>query len=236
MRPSAARPARWGRSWRPAPLQPATRGNYAIPDDEGAPTGDDVGALIGWYLSRDRAPRLEYVTDAAPAVEPALLAAGLGVDGRLPLMTFEATRAGRPPEPVGVELVVPESDDGPLAMMLVQAEAYGSPAPAVEEVPDRRAALDRGAVAIVARDATGTVVGAGCCSPVVDGHAEAAATGVAVSHRRRGIAQALAHRLAWEAIERGAEVPLLMAADKAERRIYERSGLTSVGEILHISR
>ncbi len=107
--------------------------NYAIPDDEGAPTGDDVGALIGWYLSRDRAPRLEYVTDAAPAVEPALLAAGFGVDGRLPLMTCEATRAGRPPEPAGVELVVPESDDGLLAMMLVQAEAYGSPAPTVED-------------------------------------------------------------------------------------------------------
>jgi len=99
-----------------------------------------------------------------------------------------------------------------------------------------RAAPDRGAVAIVARDATGTVIGAGCCSPVVDGYAEVAATGVAVSHRRRGIAQALAHRLAWEAIERGAEVPFLMAADKAERRIYERSGFATVGEILHISR
>src|SRR5919198_4606718 len=62
--------------------------NYAIPDDGATPSADDVAALVNAYRARARKPRLEYVSSLAPAVEPALLAAGFEVEGRLPLMVY----------------------------------------------------------------------------------------------------------------------------------------------------
>src|SRR5438067_11360253 len=60
--------------------------NYAIPDDGATPAGADVAALVDAYRARGRKARLEYVASLAPAVEPALLAAGFGRQGRLPLI------------------------------------------------------------------------------------------------------------------------------------------------------
>lgn len=50
--------------------------NYAIPDDNAIPSSADVNALISAYKQRLRIPRLEYITQLAPSVEGALLAAG----------------------------------------------------------------------------------------------------------------------------------------------------------------
>jgi predicted GNAT family acetyltransferase len=98
-------------------------------------------------------------------------------------------------------------------------------------------ALEHGTGAVVARDLTDSrIVGGGTFPSIVNGVTEVAAIGVAVTHRRRGIAQALARRLAEEAVGRGARTPFLMAAHEAEARIYERAGYREIGTILHISR
>jgi len=130
-------------------------------------------------------------------------------------MVYVSTRIARAADPTGIELVLATSDYDLFGMALVQGDAYGSPQPASrDELPARRAAMRRGAIAMIARDvATGAVVGAGSCSPIVGGLSEVAAVGVAATHRRRGIARTLAHRLANEAI----------------------AGFTTIGEILHIS-
>jgi hypothetical protein len=47
--------------------------NYAIPDDNATPTPADVAALIVAYEKRSRQPRLEYVSQLAPAVEGTLI-------------------------------------------------------------------------------------------------------------------------------------------------------------------
>src|SRR2546423_3679507 len=60
--------------------------NYAIPDDGASPTPDEVQAFISAYETRGRKPRLEYIPDLAPAVAPALLAAGFKEESRTPLM------------------------------------------------------------------------------------------------------------------------------------------------------
>ena len=52
----------------------------------------------------------------------------------------------------------------------------------------------------------------------------------------RGIAQALARRLAMEAMSRGATNPFLMAGIDVETQIYERAGFHTTTEILHISK
>jgi len=212
--------------------------NYAIPDDNAAPTVGDVGALVDWYRTRQRKPRLEYVSSGAPAVESVLVAEGFSIEGRLPLMIWEPAGTARPPDPPDIELLLPSSDDDLFAMAVVQADAYDSPQPATrDEIASRRAALARGAIAVIARDTTtGVVVGAGSCSAIVDGLTEVAGIGVARTHRRRGIARAVTYRLASEARERGAEVPFLMAAHDAERRIYERTGFNTITDVLHISK
>lgn len=90
--------------------------NYAIPDDGATPSKSDVAALITAYescsssshsLREYRIPRLEYVQRLAPAVEPALTAAGFTIEGCLPLMTCTPGAEQPLPIPPGIELLLP---------------------------------------------------------------------------------------------------------------------------------
>jgi hypothetical protein len=82
--------------------------NYAIPDEGGTATPDDVQALVDAYRARERKPRLEYIPSSAPNVEAALLEAGFEIEGRLPLMTCATPRFETP---VGIELVSPSTEE-----------------------------------------------------------------------------------------------------------------------------
>lgn len=209
--------------------------NYAIPDGGTEPTRPEVASLVGAYRQRGRRARLEYVGALAPGVEPALLAEGFQVEGRLPLMVFGGAGAVQAQAPQDIEIVVPTLDDELFAMASVQAEAYGEKRPDRSVVADRRQAQARGSLAMVARTRDTTIVAAGSCSPIRAGLSEVAGIGVLPSHRRRGIATALAQRLALELIERSADLPWLMAAAQGEQYAYERAGFAVVGQILHIS-
>lgn len=35
--------------------------NYAVPDDDAVPTGEEVGQLVSFFVDRSRVPRLEYL-------------------------------------------------------------------------------------------------------------------------------------------------------------------------------
>ncbi|MFD7943666.1 GNAT family N-acetyltransferase, partial [Streptomyces sp. NPDC059744] len=72
--------------------------NYAIPDQGAEPTAADVQALIAAFRERDRMPRLEYLPGGAPAVEPALRAAGFTVENRAPILAC-ALGDLQPPKP-----------------------------------------------------------------------------------------------------------------------------------------
>ncbi|MFJ4326654.1 GNAT family N-acetyltransferase [Streptomyces tricolor] len=54
--------------------------NYATPLPGAKPTEQDVAALIGIFRERGLLPRLEFAPQAAPAVAPALRAAGFGTE------------------------------------------------------------------------------------------------------------------------------------------------------------
>lgn len=60
--------------------------NYALPEDRAQPTDLEITGLVDAYTRRRRRPRLEYIPECAPGVEPRLIAAGFCVEGRLPLM------------------------------------------------------------------------------------------------------------------------------------------------------
>src|SRR6266536_4932948 len=107
--------------------------NYAIPDEGGSPSPDDVGGLVAAYRARERKPRLEYIPRIAPAVEPALLAAGFEVESRTPLMTCSGPRFDAPK---GIELVSPATEEDFRGAAQVQWEAYGEAGPLTQRAVD----------------------------------------------------------------------------------------------------
>ena len=211
--------------------------SYAVPDAGAEPSPGDVAELVGAYRSRDRVPRLEYLPQLAPAVEPVLMAAGFEVEGRLPLMTcFDAAEVRRN-DVDGIELVEPATDGDYRGAAAAQSEAYGGTGPPSQHAIDslRRSAA-AGGVVVLARDAaTGEPAGAGTCTAPEDGLTELTSVGVRAAFRRRGIAEALTGRLAEGAFAAGMAGVFLMAAGEGEARIYARAGFTRAGEVLHIS-
>jgi ribosomal protein S18 acetylase RimI-like enzyme len=210
--------------------------NYAIPDDGAALSEGDVARLIDAYERRRLKPRLEYIADLAPAVEPALLSAGFRVEGRLALMGLKVIGMS-PAQLAGIELVTPTTDDELRAVRLVQHEAYEEPGmPDQEAVRSLRRSLASGGGAVLARTQGDHVpVGAGEYTPPIDGVTEVTSIGVRSAYRRRGIAAAMTAWLAGSARASGARDVFLMAND-AEERIYGRVGFLTEGRILHISR
>ena len=210
--------------------------NYAIPDDGATPSADDVAALVNAYRARARKPRLEYVSSLAPAVEPALLAAGFEVEGRLPLMVY---RGGvEKPVPDGIEVLAATTDDELRGVAAVQWEAYEESGPVPERAVDglRRTLEARGLV-VLARDAvTGEPAGGGLCTSPHEGATELTSIGVRERYRRRGIAEAMTRLLAREIQARGCDGVFLMADGPPEERIYARAGFVTISDILHISR
>jgi ribosomal protein S18 acetylase RimI-like enzyme len=210
--------------------------NYAIPIDGGTATDADVAMLIEAYERRSRKPRLEYVSDLAPAIEPVLLAAGFVIEGRLALMGM-APAAAEPAAPELIEILIPATEDELLGLRSVEHEAYGDPnAPSIDELAALRRRLAERSGAMLARTAADHIpVGAGEYSKIIGGVTEINSIGVRSAYRRRGIAAAVTAALCRAAQEAGATTLFLMA-DEAEERIYSRVGFVTEGRILHISR
>lgn len=212
--------------------------NYALPDDGAEPSPDEVDALIAAFAGRQRTPRLEYVPSASPLVESALLAAGFVAEGRFPLMIATQSSACDQPVPPGIALVVATTDSDLLGVVTVQHIAYGEAAPPSEhDIARQRSTIAQGGIIVLVRDgASGEPVGAGLCTPPIDGVSEIAAIGVIPAYRRRGIAGALTARLLHEAFAAGIHAPFLTPAEEAGERIYARVGFSRVSEVLMISR
>ncbi|MBA3734883.1 MAG: GNAT family N-acetyltransferase [Actinobacteria bacterium] len=208
--------------------------NYAIPDEGGSASPEDVEALVNAYRARDRKPRLEYIPSVAPTVEAELIRAGFEIEGRLPLMTCQAPQFE---PPAGVELVSPSTENEFRGVAEVQWEAYGETEPMPDSaVAGLRRTADTGGVVVLARSVeTGEAAGAGLCVAPHDGVTELAAIGVREKFRRRGIAAAMAGWLTRAAHDKGMTLVFLMAHGSDEARIYRRAGFVDRGEVLHIS-
>ncbi|MFF2008175.1 GNAT family N-acetyltransferase [Streptomyces sp. NPDC058195] len=209
--------------------------NYAIPDQDAEPTAEDIDALVAAFRAHDRLPRLEFLPGAAPAVEPALLAAGFTVENRAPVMAC-APGELRTPKPVAdLAITEPATDAEFAAAALIQHHGYGGTGEP-EDGPAqwlRTAAKGGGVAALATLD--GLPVAAGGCSVPVGGLTELAGLAVADTHRRRGIGAALSAHLTATAFERGCRVVWLEPADEAVERIYAGIGFNRIGEKLNIS-
>jgi ribosomal protein S18 acetylase RimI-like enzyme len=212
--------------------------NYAIPEDGAAPTPADVEALIAAYRRHERKPRLEYIANLAPEVEPALIAGGFTVEQTTPLMVYNPASAQEIPQVAGIEIVSPQSDQEILDNSAVGREAYGGddtpPSPSI--IPGWRRFIAAGGIMVSARDsATGESVGLGVCDVPFSATTELAGIGVRTAYRRRGIAAAMTAWLVNQALAAGTTHIFLMAAGENEARIYRRVGFKLIGQVLHIS-
>lgn len=207
--------------------------NYAIPDDDAAPTADDIGELVAAFRSRARTPRLEYVPSAAPKVEEAL--AGFTPEGRFPLMVCgpgEVTDV--PVAGVAVSLVTEDADLWQVAR--VMNAAFDAPAATEHDVARMRRVLDSGGLVACATDtATGEAAGGGQLGSPHLGVAEVAGIAVLPAYRRRGIAGAVTALLTRAGGAAGITTPFLTPGSDEAGRVYARVGYRKVGEMLHTS-
>ena len=208
--------------------------NYAVPDDGAEPSSGEIAAFVAACRARSRRPRVEYAPAAAPGLRPRLEQAGFAVEMEPPIMI--CTRADLQPVPLadGVELarICAHADLRDAAR--VQHEAYAEHGLGDED-PDRLfAAVAAGTVVILARDASGEAVGAGCFTPPAGGVTEVAGIGVRLAHRRLGIAAALTAALTAEAFAAGVELAFLTPGGDSARHAYERAGFRAKGTMLMI--
>jgi GNAT superfamily N-acetyltransferase len=209
--------------------------NYAIPDDHAEPGAQDVRALIEVFRAHDRTPRLEFLPTCAPAVEPALLAAGFVVEDRPSLMACPPgdLAAAKPVE--GLVLFEPRSDADLFALATVQHHAYAEPGePDREAVGRLRRTYENGGIVLLARF-DGEPAGGGSCSAPVDGLTELCGVAVAERVRRRGVGAAVSARLTELAFERGFRLPWLEPSGPESERVYAGIGYRAIGEKLNIS-
>lgn len=88
--------------------------NYAVPDAGADPNADDVAALIAAFEERNRRPRLEYIAEAAPEVEAALLASGFAVEKHYPILVCTPDSL-RDAGVAGIDVALAQSDEDVIA-------------------------------------------------------------------------------------------------------------------------
>lgn len=214
--------------------------NYAVPDDHAQPGPDEVTALVAAFVDRSRIPRLEYLPELCPGVEPALLAAGFVAERHLPVLSCEPTRVAAPSAPDDVTVRLATSATELWAAAEAQNEAYGVSTTSQHDVDRLRITIERGGLVALAHTGVGVEpldgIGAGLCAPPHAGVSELAAVGVRPAYRRRGVAAALTALLTRTCPTVGIARPFLTPAGAAEERIYRRVGYQQVSTMLHISR
>ncbi len=216
--------------------------NYAIPDAGADPTPAELPALIAVFAAHARRPAFEFLPACAPALRPALAAAGFEETAAIPLMTVDARRLVALAPPPGVTVTIADAEVGEALareIRAVQNAAFGLPPGAVdaEDVARLRDWAADGVLAYAREGGAGeagAVVGAGVALPPRDGFSELAGIAVAAPARGRGVAAALTSALAGAALARGARTPFLTPGDGVGRA-YARAGFATATEMVHMA-
>lgn len=208
--------------------------NYAIPDDGAVPTSDDIAQLTEAFRERGLTPRLEFLTEAVPAAEAALVEGGYTLERRVPLMICTPEQIVEQPKPAGITLVTPKTVDELRMMIRVQNLAFGETDPDehLDPSPDQ---LSGETLAVLALDDGGKPIGGGVATAILDGATEVAGIGVIEEYRSRGIAAAMTEYLTREAHARGGHSVFLTPGAGQAERVYGRVGFKTAAECVHLS-
>ncbi|KKD07690.1 GNAT family N-acetyltransferase [Streptomyces sp. WM6386] len=210
--------------------------NYATPLPGAEPTEQDVAALIAIFRERGLLPRLEFAPQAAPAVAPALRAAGFGTEAVHEYLICTPRTLALPRSGVSPHVESPTTDEEFTELDAALAEAFGgvfdpSPQGAVRL---RRTQQSGGAVRFV-RDPRGGIAGGASCSPPAENTAELTGVGTRPACRGRGIAAAVTASLTEAMFHQGAGSVWLEYSGEGSRRVYERAGYRPQGTRLYLS-
>ncbi len=219
---------------------------YARPrlDRSTDPTTDEIRVVLARQRELKVPRSLEWVHECAPTLAVAARAAGMTVH-ECPLLVLESLTQ---PRRAHGEVRLMDADDADLAAVNAAIDvAFGAGGTAVGDagLPERDAAASstgaalRLGITIDALRAGRTVrvgafvdevgaVGGGSHNPRGD-VSEMAGVGVLPAYRQRGLAAAVAHLLAGQALEHGVTTLFCGAESIDVARVYERVGFRWVG-------
>lgn len=180
-----------------------------------------------WASGRN-VPWLFVVTHDALAggVDAAAVLDGCGLAPMMPLTGMLAERivpASRVPD--GLDLEVPDDDDGCSALLDVNSAAYGMALDASKPVIGTRS-FWKDHVPVVGW--AGGTPASGAAVMMVDGYRYVALVATDPAHQRRGYAESAMRRALEVAAEEHGEVPSFLHATDAGRPIYQRMGYVPV--------
>jgi len=207
--------------------------NYATPLPGAEPTARDVAALIGAFRERELKPRLEFAPDTAPAVQPALLAAGFSTEETHEYLVCT-------PDTLKVDttqiVATPVTDEDYAALDAALAEAFdGEFAPSAHGAARLRRAQENGGAVRFVRAPDGSCAGGASCSAPAEGTSELSGVGTRPPLRGRGIAGAVTAALTEAMFTQGAASVWLEYSGEGSRRVYERVGFRPRGTRLYVS-
>ncbi|MER7829457.1 GNAT family N-acetyltransferase [Streptomyces sp. NPDC095602] len=210
--------------------------NYATPLPGAKPMEQDVAALIGVFRERGLLPRLEFAPQAAPAVAPALRAAGFATEAVHEYLVCTPHTLTAPESADSPRVESPATEEEFAELDAALAEAFGGVfAPSPQGAARlRRTQRSGGAVRFV-RVPEGGIVGGASCSPPAEGTAELSGVGTRPAYRGRGIAAAVTAALTEAMFARGAGSVWLEYSGEGSRRVYERVGYRPQGTRLYLS-
>jgi ribosomal protein S18 acetylase RimI-like enzyme len=201
-----------------------------------------VADLIEAFRGRGLKPRLEFAPNTAPAVEPALRAAGFTteeVHEYLVCTPDTLTMPGAGESLAGGStpaVETPVTDEDYLDLDGALSEAFsGEFANSPEGAARLRRMQENGGAVRMVRSADGRCAGGAGSSPVAVGTCELAGVGTRPAHRGRGIAAAVTATIAEAMFAQGAESVWLEFSGDGSRRIYERLGFRPQGTRLYMS-
>jgi GNAT superfamily N-acetyltransferase len=170
----------------------------------------------------------ELVEEASPGLAEALVANGMTIRSRPPLLVAEPGDLLAPDVPAGVTTHVVRSEEEQAEANAVSADAFESDATFAFQ-PDPA----NGGSVLIRVD--GIPVAAGSWTAVADGVTEVAGIGTVHTHRRRGygaVATAYATRQAFELA--GATLAWLTPGDDSADRLYRRLGFAPRATGIHL--
>jgi GNAT superfamily N-acetyltransferase len=213
--------------------------SYAVPLSAHRGRADVAAAvppLRAWFKRHNRRLRFEILEPLWPELAGQLLACGVELQGRMPLMLCAPDDLRPVDAPTGVSITPLEAsvdDDVLRESMAVARRAFGEGRcdPSPQEVAEHRDAQAKGRYRTAAAWLDGTIVAVGTMSV---GNDELVGIATAPEFRRRGIAAAVSHHLLADHFRRGGHLAWLSAGDDPARRVYARIGFRLVGDQVNL--
>lgn len=206
--------------------------SYAVATHPGQPVTDlaDSVTILRAAFPPERL-RFELIEQASPGAADLLIAAGLAVTARVPLMTVDPTTVTVPAIPDGVTVQRVTTAGDATAANAVAHEAFGMPAePGVSGEPGP---VEGGGSVIARLD--GKTVAVASWTGVADGVTEIVGIATAAEHRRKGLATLVtAYAVRTVADRAGVTLAWLTPGDDGAEQVYRQVGFAHVADAVHL--